>query len=140
MWPTRITLWPHGLLYIERRFCKLIIKELFIYVMYWRFPPRSGSFLRRLYLFSSIFGASYTTQLATRANCAPLIENNALNTTDLDHIYRIVNYLTTWCSHDEDVLDPAIYLVKKPAPKIEEKRDQCLRNQPLRGGNLQYIT
>ena len=23
MWPTRITLWPHGLLYIERRFCKL---------------------------------------------------------------------------------------------------------------------
>ena len=23
MWPTRIILWPHGLLYIERRFCKL---------------------------------------------------------------------------------------------------------------------
>ena len=22
MWPTRITLWPHGLLYIEKRFCK----------------------------------------------------------------------------------------------------------------------
>ena len=30
--------------------------------------------------------------------------------------------------------------VMKPAPKIEEKRDQRLRNQPLRGGNLQYIT
>ena len=30
--------------------------------------------------------------------------------------------------------------VMKPAPKIEEKRDQCLRNHPLRGGNLHYIT
>ena len=29
--------------------------------MYWRFPPRSGSFLRRWYLFSSLFGAGYTT-------------------------------------------------------------------------------
>ena len=29
--------------------------------MYWRFPPRSGSFLRRWYLFSSIFGAAYPT-------------------------------------------------------------------------------
>jgi len=28
----------------------------------------------------------------------------------------------------------------KPAPKLEEKRNQRLRNQPLRGGNLQYIT
>ena len=38
-----------------------IIQELFIYVMYWRLPPRSGSFLRRLYLFSSHFGAGYAT-------------------------------------------------------------------------------
>ena len=29
--------------------------------MYWRFPPRSGLFLRCLYLFSSIFGAIFTT-------------------------------------------------------------------------------
>ena len=29
--------------------------------MYWRLPPRSGSFLRRWYLFSSLFGAGYTT-------------------------------------------------------------------------------
>ena len=27
--------------------------------------------------------------------------------------------------------------VMKPTPKIEEKRDQRLRNQPLRGANLQ---
>ena len=38
-----------------------IIQEFFIYVMYWRLPPQSGSFLRRLHLFSSIFGAGYTT-------------------------------------------------------------------------------
>ena len=30
--------------------------------------------------------------------------------------------------------------VVKPAPEIEEKRYQRLRNHPLRGGNLQYIT
>ena len=30
--------------------------------------------------------------------------------------------------------------VMKPAPKIEERRDQRLRIQPLRGGNLLYIT
>ena len=29
--------------------------------------------------------------------------------------------------------------VVKPAPKIEEKRYQRLRNKQLRGGNLQYI-
>ena len=29
--------------------------------------------------------------------------------------------------------------VVKPAPRIEEKRYQRLRNKPLRGGNLQYI-
>ena len=29
--------------------------------MYWRFPPRSGLFLRRWYLISSIFGVGYTT-------------------------------------------------------------------------------
>ena len=28
--------------------------------MYWRLPPRSGLFLRRSYLFSSIFGVGYT--------------------------------------------------------------------------------
>ena len=38
-----------------------IIQELFIHVMYWRLPPRSGLFLRREYLFSSLFGAGYTT-------------------------------------------------------------------------------
>ena len=30
--------------------------------------------------------------------------------------------------------------VVKPAPKIEEKRYQRLRNKTLRGGNLQHIT
>ena len=30
--------------------------------------------------------------------------------------------------------------VMKPCPKIEEERDKHLRNQPLQGGNLQYIT
>ena len=30
--------------------------------------------------------------------------------------------------------------VMKPTPKIEQKRYQRLRNEPLRGGNLQYIT
>ena len=29
--------------------------------MYWRLPPRSGLFLRRSYLFSSIFDAGYIT-------------------------------------------------------------------------------
>ena len=29
--------------------------------MYWRLPPRSGSFLRRWYLLCSIFGAGFTT-------------------------------------------------------------------------------
>ena len=38
-----------------------IIQELIIHVMCWRFPPRSGLFLRRSKLFSSIFGAGYTT-------------------------------------------------------------------------------
>jgi hypothetical protein len=28
----------------------------------------------------------------------------------------------------------------KPAPKIEQNRYPRLRNEPLRGGNLQYIT
>ena len=35
---------------------------------------------------------------------------------------------------------PYIHSVMKPNPKIEERRVQCLRNQPLRGGNLLYIT
>ena len=30
--------------------------------------------------------------------------------------------------------------VMKQTHKIEEKRDQWLRNQPLQGGNLLYIT
>ena len=48
--------------YIQKGgFVNCIIQELFIYVMYWRFPPRSGLFLRRSYLFSSIFEAGYTT-------------------------------------------------------------------------------
>ena len=33
-----------------------------------------------------------------------------------------------------------MHTVMKPTPKIEENRNQCLRNQPLRGGNLQYIS
>ena len=33
-----------------------------------------------------------------------------------------------------------VEFVVKLAPKIEKKRYQRLRNKPLRGGNLQYIT
>jgi len=33
-----------------------------------------------------------------------------------------------------------IILFMQPARKIEEKIDQWLQNQPLRGGNLIYIT
>ena len=54
-------MWPHGPLYVEGGFFICIIQELFIYVMYWRFPPRSGWFIRHLSLFSSIFGVGFIT-------------------------------------------------------------------------------
>ena len=41
----------------------------------------------------------------TRADCAALIEHSVNNTKDLDEVYQLGNYLTTWCSHAEDVLD-----------------------------------
>ena len=59
--PTRITLWPHGLLYIERRFCKLYHPRIVHSCNVLRLPPRSGLFLRHWYLFSSIFGVGFTT-------------------------------------------------------------------------------
>ena len=37
-------------------------------------------------------------------------------------------------------LTPSKTGVMKQTPKIEKKRDQCLRNKPLRGGNQLYIT
>jgi len=49
--------------------------------------------------------SSSSRQLATRADCAPLIEHNAQNPNDLDQTYQIGNYLTTWCAHAEEVLD-----------------------------------
>ena len=49
--------------------------------------------------------SSQSRQPSTRADCAPLIEHNALNSNDLDQTYQIGNYLATWCSHAEDVLD-----------------------------------
>ena len=49
--------------------------------------------------------SSMSKHPTTRADCAPLIEHNATNTNDLDQIYQIGNYLTTWCSHAKDVLD-----------------------------------
>ena len=39
--------------------------------------------------------SSMSKQPATRADCAPLIEHNALNTNDLDQTYQIGNYLAT---------------------------------------------
>ena len=44
------------------------------------------------------------------------------------------------CNNDTLESKDLIPNVMKPTPKIEEKRDQRLRNQPLRGGNLLYIT
>lgn len=49
--------------------------------------------------------SSMSKQPTTRANCAPLIEHSVNNSKDLDEVYQIGNYLTTWCSHAEDVLD-----------------------------------
>jgi len=59
-----------------------------------KWPPKTK--------FSTTF--SMSKQPATRADCAPSIEHNALNTNDLDQTYQIGNYLTTWCSHAEEVL------------------------------------
>lgn len=49
--------------------------------------------------------SSSSKQPATRADCAPLIEHNALNQNELDQTYQIGNYLTTWCAHAEEVFD-----------------------------------
>ena len=57
---------PWTPIYRKEVFSNCSIEELFIYVMYWRLPPRSGSFLRHLYLFSSLFGAGYTTKSDTQ--------------------------------------------------------------------------
>ena len=54
-------MWAHGLLYIEGGFGHLYHPRIFHLCNVLEFPPRSGSFLRRLYLFSSLFGAGYTT-------------------------------------------------------------------------------
>lgn len=44
-------------------------------------------------------------QPPTRIDCAPLIEHNSSNTNDLDQVYQIGNYLTTWCSYAEEAID-----------------------------------
>ena len=49
--------------------------------------------------------SSQTRQPPTRADCAPLLEHNSQNQNDMDQVYQVGNYLTTWCSHAEDVLD-----------------------------------
>ena len=41
---------------------------------------------------------------------------------------------------DEGVIEDSGGHVRKPTHKKIEKIDQCLRIQPLRGGNLHYIT
>lgn len=49
--------------------------------------------------------SSQTRQPPTRVDCAPLLEHNSQNPNDMDQLYQVGNYLTTWCSHAEDVLD-----------------------------------
>ena len=49
--------------------------------------------------------SSMSKQPNTRADCAPLIEHNVNDPKDLEEVYQIGNYLTTWCAHAEDVLD-----------------------------------
>ena len=34
-----------------------------------------------------------------------MLEHNSQDTDDMDQVYQVGNYLTTWCSHVEDVLD-----------------------------------
>lgn len=53
--------------------------------------------------------SSSSRKLATREDCAPLIEHIAHNPHDLDQTYQISNYLTTWCAHAEEVLDDLGY-------------------------------
>jgi len=51
-----------------------------------------------------------------------------------------VHYLGHVVSKEGIVVDSKKISVMKPAHKEIEKIDQCLRIQPLRGGNLLYIT
>ena len=52
--------------------------------------------------------SSMSKQPTTRADCAPLIEHSVNNTKDLDEVYQLGDYLTTWCSHGEEVLDDLV--------------------------------
>lgn len=70
--------------------------------------------------------SSSSRQPPTRADCAPLIEHNAQNTNDLDQVYQIGNYLTTWCAHAEEVLDDLgsqseVILANLKLPKSDSK-------------------
>lgn len=49
--------------------------------------------------------SSMSKQPSTRADCAPLLEHNSQDINDMDEVYQVGNYLTTWCSHAEEVLD-----------------------------------
>nr|AXB54821.1 polyprotein [Pinus nigra virus 1] len=49
--------------------------------------------------------SSMSKQPSTRADCAPLLEHNSQDINDMDQVYQVGNYLTTWCSHAEEVLD-----------------------------------
>ena len=49
--------------------------------------------------------SSLSKQPPTRADCAPLVEHASSNTAELDQVYQLGNYLTTWCAHDEIAID-----------------------------------
>lgn len=49
--------------------------------------------------------SSLSKQPNTRADYAPLLEHNSQDPNDMDQVYQVRNYLTTWCSHAEDVLN-----------------------------------
>lgn len=49
--------------------------------------------------------SSSSKQPPIRVDCTPLIEHNSSNENDLDQLYQIGNYITTWCSYAEDSID-----------------------------------
>ena len=61
MWPTRITLWPHGLLYIERRFSELYHPRIVHLCNVLEVAPSKWLISKAFISLSSTFEAGYTT-------------------------------------------------------------------------------
>lgn len=49
--------------------------------------------------------SSSSNQPPTRTDCAPLVEHNSSNPNDLDQLYQIGNYITTWCSYAKTAIE-----------------------------------